>query len=197
MNCIDCLDRTNVVEMVIAKCVLEDQLARLGLIVPPIDLPAELKRKFQLVWANNGDAVSQQYAGTSALKGDFTRTGERNLAGIMKDGVKSANRYYLRFKENYRLLAYEVLQAVRVTEADVNTNAYISSPFRSSSNLLQTQSVAAASNIEENQSVSAATAAAQAEREENVRQLVNDCRKQLVGVAEDCYGAWALINYSE
>lgn len=36
-------------------------------------------------------------------QGDFTRTGERKLAGVMKDGVNSANRYYLnRFKDAYR-----------------------------------------------------------------------------------------------
>ena len=44
------------------------------------------------MWANNGDIVSWQYAGTNALKGDFTRTGERNLSGLMKDGMNSANR---------------------------------------------------------------------------------------------------------
>lgn len=29
---------------------------------------------FLTVWANNGDAISRSYAGTSALKGDFTRS---------------------------------------------------------------------------------------------------------------------------
>ena len=48
---------------------------------------------FLRLWANNGDALSRQYAGTNALKGDFTRTGERNLSGLMKDGVNSASRY--------------------------------------------------------------------------------------------------------
>ena len=47
------------------------------------------------VWANNGDTISRQYAGTNALKGDYTRTGERNLSGLVKDGVNSASRYYL------------------------------------------------------------------------------------------------------
>ena len=47
---------------------------------------------FDRLWANNGDALSRQYAGTNALKGDFTRTGERNLSGLMKDGVNSASR---------------------------------------------------------------------------------------------------------
>lgn len=37
------------------------------------------------------------------FQGDFTRTGERKLAGVMKDGVNSANRYYLnRFRDAYR-----------------------------------------------------------------------------------------------
>ncbi len=44
------------------------------------------------LWANNGDAISRQYAGTNALKGDYTRTGERNISGLMKDGVNSASR---------------------------------------------------------------------------------------------------------
>jgi len=48
---------------------------------------------FLRLWANNGDALSRQYAGTNALKGDFTRTGERNLSGMMKDGVNSASRF--------------------------------------------------------------------------------------------------------
>lgn len=67
-------------------------MSRLGFLVPPAELPLEFKKKFSLIWADNGDAISQQYAGTGALKGDFTRTGERNFAGIMKDGMKSANR---------------------------------------------------------------------------------------------------------
>jgi hypothetical protein len=150
--------------------------------------------------------VSQQYAGTSALKGDFTRTGERNFAGLMKDGVKSANRYYLRFKENYRLLAYEVLQGIRVTEEDVNTNAYLNpTPFKSSAANLQSLLVTGLNEIsggvvtglvgvDEN---SPSAIAAQAEREDNIKQLVMDCRKQLVDVREDCFGSWALINYTE
>lgn len=28
---------------------------------------------YDIVWANNGDMISRMYAGTSALKGDFTR----------------------------------------------------------------------------------------------------------------------------
>ncbi len=67
-------------------------MSRLGFFIPPVKLPSEINRKFSIVWADNGDAISQQYAGTGALKSDFTRTGERNFIHAMKDGVKSANR---------------------------------------------------------------------------------------------------------
>ncbi|XP_054278972.1 phosphatidylinositide phosphatase SAC2 [Macrosteles quadrilineatus] len=93
VNCIDCLDRTNVVQTALAKAVLELQLTKLGLITPEGSLPHTLRVSFQLLWANNGDTISKQYAGTNALKGDYTRTGERKLSGMMKDGMNSANRY--------------------------------------------------------------------------------------------------------
>jgi hypothetical protein len=71
---------------------------------------------FQGLWANNGDALSRQYAGTNALKGDFTRTGERNLSGLMKDGMNSASRYYLnQFRDAYRQATIDLMtgQTVR------------------------------------------------------------------------------------
>jgi len=49
---------------------------------------------FNDVWANNGDAISRAYAGTSALKGDFTRTGKRDLGGMLNDGRNSLARMY-------------------------------------------------------------------------------------------------------
>jgi hypothetical protein len=41
----------------------------------------ELDVAFNNLFANNGDAISRAYAGTSALKGDFTRTGKRDWRG--------------------------------------------------------------------------------------------------------------------
>ena len=95
VNCVDCLDRTNVVQTAIARLVLEQMLTKLGVVPPDAQLPPDTRMGFQGMWANNGDVISRQYAGTNALKGDFTRTGERNLSGLMKDGVNSASRYYL------------------------------------------------------------------------------------------------------
>uniref|UniRef100_A0A673SYT2 Inositol polyphosphate-5-phosphatase F n=1 Tax=Suricata suricatta TaxID=37032 RepID=A0A673SYT2_SURSU len=117
VNCMDCLDRTNVVQAAIARVVMEHQLKKLGVMPPEQPLPVKCGRIYQVMWANNGDSVSRQYAGTAALKGDFTRTGERKLAGVMKDGVNSANRYYLnRFKDAYRQAVIDLMQGIPVTE---------------------------------------------------------------------------------
>ncbi|KAM3606692.1 uncharacterized protein V6R79_021435 [Siganus canaliculatus] len=117
VNCMDCLDRTNVVQAAIARVVMEQQLKKLGVMPPEQPLPLRCYRIYQIMWANNGDTISKQYAGTAALKGDFTRTGERKLAGVMKDGVNSANRYYLnRFRDAYRQAVIDLMMGLPVTE---------------------------------------------------------------------------------
>ena len=91
-NCMDCLDRTNVVQSAVAGWALTQQLSELGL---NIDLKADPKTQwFNTLWADNGDAISKQYAGTAALKGDFTRTRKRNWTGALSDMSLSLNRYY-------------------------------------------------------------------------------------------------------
>uniref|UniRef100_A0A3B4A2I1 Inositol polyphosphate-5-phosphatase F n=1 Tax=Periophthalmus magnuspinnatus TaxID=409849 RepID=A0A3B4A2I1_9GOBI len=117
VNCMDCLDRTNVVQAAFARVVMEHQLKKLGVMPPEQPLPLKCYKIYQVMWANNGDTISRQYAGTAALKGDFTRTGERKLAGVMKDGVNSANRYYLnRFRDAYRQAVIDLMMGLPVTE---------------------------------------------------------------------------------
>jgi hypothetical protein len=92
VNCMDCLDRTNVVQSAVAGWALQQQLGELGL---AINLQTDSKTQwFNTLWADNGDAISKQYAGTSALKGDFTRTRKRNWAGALSDFSLTINRYY-------------------------------------------------------------------------------------------------------
>lgn len=94
VNCIDCLDRTNVIQSTFARHVLEIQLGAVGLLIPAQAGRSEVDNLFNKVWANNGDAISRAYAGTSALKGDFTRTGKRDIGGLLNDGVNSLTRLY-------------------------------------------------------------------------------------------------------
>lgn len=100
-NCIDCLDRTNVVQSMLAKRSLKHILTKLNILLPgqSIDSTAGLSSLYKNIWADNADLVSTQYSGTGALKTDFTRTGKRTIQGAMQDGVNSLIRYY---KNNFR-----------------------------------------------------------------------------------------------
>jgi len=87
------LDRTNVVPSAFARRVLHNQLGAVALHLSNAGR-TEVDMIFNDVWANNGDAISRAYAGSSALKGDFTRTGKRDLSGLLNDGVNSLARMY-------------------------------------------------------------------------------------------------------
>ncbi|XP_046738405.1 phosphatidylinositol-3-phosphatase SAC1 isoform X1 [Diprion similis] len=101
-NCIDCLDRTNVVQSMLARRALSDALRRLGILQRVEDHPS-LEYLFKQVWADNADVISIEYSGTGALKTDFTRTGKRTKLGALRDGVNSLTRYYKNnFTDGYR-----------------------------------------------------------------------------------------------
>ncbi|ABN64507.2 predicted protein [Scheffersomyces stipitis CBS 6054] len=103
-NCMDCLDRTNVVQSMIARWVFQNQLTKAGYLSKENVTPWEvLDPKFNLFfqdfWADNADAVSCAYSGTGALKTDYTRTGKRTKKGALNDLANSITRYY---KNNYK-----------------------------------------------------------------------------------------------
>ncbi|KAK9882655.1 hypothetical protein WA026_022521 [Henosepilachna vigintioctopunctata] len=165
VNCIDCLDRTNVVQTAIGKAVMEIQFCKLGLTAPEAPIPENIRSTFQLLWANNGDILSKQYAGTNALKGDYTRTGERKISGIMKDGMNSANRYYLsRFKDSTRQGTIDLMLGNYVSEENFIV-----------------------SKVNQPEDDHLATA-------EHVKLLFEDCKKMLIKNPEDTLGIWGLIN---
>ncbi|KAG8500727.1 hypothetical protein CXB51_004132 [Gossypium anomalum] len=74
-NCIDCLDRTNVTQSYLAQKTLDIQLQRLGVFTSTeyISMFPEDYVKFRTLWAEQGDEISLEYAGTHALKGDLVR----------------------------------------------------------------------------------------------------------------------------
>ncbi|MCJ1471952.1 hypothetical protein MMC13_000594 [Lambiella insularis] len=94
-NCMDCLDRTNVVQTMLARFALTRQLTDVGII--PLgesqDDDEAFQHLFRNVWADNADVVSKSYSGTGALKTDFTRTGKRTRAGALQDLNNSITRY--------------------------------------------------------------------------------------------------------
>jgi hypothetical protein len=98
-NCMDCLDRTNVVQSACARTVLEAQLSAGSY---SIDLQNDPSTSwFNTLWADNGDAISRQYAGTAALKGDFTRTRKRQITGALTDFGLTLTRYYNNIVNDY------------------------------------------------------------------------------------------------
>ncbi|KAF2469727.1 uncharacterized protein BDR25DRAFT_304189 [Lindgomyces ingoldianus] len=98
-NCMDCLDRTNVVQSACARTALEAQLSAGSF---SIDLQHDPSTSwFNTLWADNGDAISRQYAGTAALKGDYTRTRKRQITGALTDFGLTLSRYYNNIVNDY------------------------------------------------------------------------------------------------
>lgn len=69
-NCLDCLDRTNVIQGIISQMAIESFLGHREQYVGD-----EFWNMHGNLWADAGDALSKIYAGTGALKSSFTRTG--------------------------------------------------------------------------------------------------------------------------
>lgn len=106
-NCLDCLDRTNLIQTIISQMALESFLDHRN-----EHASADFWMRHSSVWADNGDvsfyqspclhpeltflkALSKIYAGTGALKSSFTRHGKMSLAGAIADARKSATRMYI------------------------------------------------------------------------------------------------------
>ena len=99
-NCMDCLDRTNVVQSVISRRILHKQLFKMEVLKAPKGSPFEkfprrLEEIFRESWTGNANVLSVLYTGTPALKTDFTRTGKRTKRGAIDDGINSLKRYYI------------------------------------------------------------------------------------------------------
>ena len=95
-NCMDCLDRTNVVQSMLGRWTLTRMLIDLGMLRPgeTAQDDASFENLFRNKWADNADVVSKTYSGTGALKTDFTRTGNRTKAGALQDFNRSVTRYF-------------------------------------------------------------------------------------------------------
>ncbi|KAK7498060.1 hypothetical protein BaRGS_00010648 [Batillaria attramentaria] len=118
-NCMDCLDRTNVVQSMLAVATLNDQLTRLGILGSgqSVSDQKQFDTVFRNIWADHADVISKQYAGTGALKTDFTRTGKRTVAGALMDGYNSLIRYVKNnFQDGFRQDAIDLFLGNHVVE---------------------------------------------------------------------------------
>uniref|UniRef100_A0A8C7TYI5 SAC domain-containing protein n=1 Tax=Oncorhynchus mykiss TaxID=8022 RepID=A0A8C7TYI5_ONCMY len=123
-NCMDCLDRTNVIQSMLARRSIQSQLQRMGVlhVAQRIEEQADFEKIYKNAWADNANACAKQYAGTGALKTDFTRTGKRTQMGLVMDGVNSAIRYYKNnFSDGFRQDSIDLfLGNYAVYETDVS-----------------------------------------------------------------------------
>lgn len=124
VNCLDCLDRTNLIQQLISNLVFKLFLIDFKLLDKnmlrkyEIDMSLDMNNsstanksnagrsnrdqfeencfaKHNNIWADNGDMISQIYTGTNALKSSFTRKGKMSLAGALSDATKSVSRMYI------------------------------------------------------------------------------------------------------
>ncbi|KAJ3192406.1 hypothetical protein HK101_006611 [Irineochytrium annulatum] len=104
-NCLDCLDRTNVIQCILSKYMIQHHFGK----AIPVDAESFLN-VFNGLWADNGDSLSKIYgisltperdfltevaAGTGAIKSSLTRKGRQTVLGFLDDAAKSVNRFYI------------------------------------------------------------------------------------------------------
>jgi hypothetical protein len=126
-NCLDCLDRTNLVQTIISQMAIEAFLRHRG-----ERATSDFWMRHSSLWADNGDALSKIYAGTGALKSSFTRHGKMSLAGAIADARKSAARLYINnFADKGRQNTMDILLGRLVGQTPVHLydpiNDYVAS----------------------------------------------------------------------
>ncbi|KAL8820753.1 MAG: hypothetical protein Q9191_007453 [Dirinaria sp. TL-2023a] len=129
-NCLDCLDRTNLIQTIINQMAIEAFLAHRNERAPP-----DFWTRHSDIWADNGDALSKIYAGTGALKSSFTRHGKMSFAGAIADARKSATRMYINnFADKGRQNTIDLLLGRLMDQAPVHLfdpiNDYVNSELR-------------------------------------------------------------------
>ncbi|EFZ03687.1 phosphoinositide polyphosphatase family protein [Metarhizium robertsii] len=126
-NCMDCLDRTNVVQSIFGRYTLNRIFEDLGLMSRGAQFSDEdpaFEFLFRNIWADNADIVSTAYSGTGAMKTDVTRTGKRTKLGALQDGRIGLTRYFLNnFRDGPRQDSFDLfLGAYDPSATNVGTN---------------------------------------------------------------------------
>ena len=95
-NCLDCLDRTNLVQQLMSHELFKIFLKDVELINPRANVDeSDFIKKHNSLWADQGDQISQIYTGTNALKSSYSRKGKMSFSGALSDAKKSVSRMYI------------------------------------------------------------------------------------------------------
>ncbi|CAP24866.1 Protein CBG04077 [Caenorhabditis briggsae] len=94
-NCVDCLDRTNVAQFVIAKVALGCQLCAMGILdEPSLSLQSEVCRLLEDMFDEHGDTMALQYAGSQLVHSIKTYKKTAAFQERRRDVFQTLSRYY-------------------------------------------------------------------------------------------------------
>ena len=134
VNCLDCLDRTNVIKTRIAWKMLEKMLhfekikqESILKIFNPNEYfftkgNNQFKEKIKDLWAENGDKISIQYAGTASTITTVTKTGGHGIKGLIQHGIATVNRIYQgNFGDDFKQECIDIFLQKNVIDNFINT----------------------------------------------------------------------------
>lgn len=114
-NCLDCLDRTNLVQTILSQMAIEAFLGHRG-----VYAESQFWQLHGGLWANNGDELSRAYAGTGALKSSYTRHSKMSIAGAFSDATKSVARAFNNnFVDDKKQITIDMLMGRQVGQEPV------------------------------------------------------------------------------
>ncbi|KAG0210659.1 phosphatidylinositol-3,5-bisphosphate 5-phosphatase [Mortierella sp. GBA30] len=94
-NCIDCLDRTNAAQFIIAKCALGHQLFSLGLIAEPVvPFDCDVVNMLTEMYHDHGDTIALQYGGSHLVNTMETYRKINQWTSHSRDMIESIRRFY-------------------------------------------------------------------------------------------------------
>ncbi|KAF2645610.1 hypothetical protein P280DRAFT_442280 [Massarina eburnea CBS 473.64] len=119
-NCIDCLDRTNAAQFVIAKRALGRQLHALGVITErTVEYDTDCVDNFTHMFHNHGDAIAMQYGGSHLVNTMATYRKINQWQSSSRDMVESFKRYYHNsFLDSQRQEAYNLFLGNYIFDQD-------------------------------------------------------------------------------
>ena len=133
-NCMDCLDRTNVVQSMLANENLNRVLCQFGVLKSELDTTesySDFQNLFRGIWADHANLLAIQYAGSGALKTDFTRTGKRTYAGLLEDLKNALLRYFKNnFQDGFRQDSIDLFLGTQTVSFDNLGNAEQTPDFK-------------------------------------------------------------------
>ncbi|GJJ69267.1 phosphatidylinositol 3,5-bisphosphate 5-phosphatase [Entomortierella parvispora] len=94
-NCIDCLDRTNAAQFIIAKCALGHQLYSLGLVSEPVvPFDCDVTNMLTEMYHDHGDTIALQYGGSHLVNTMETYRKINQWTSHSRDMIESIRRFY-------------------------------------------------------------------------------------------------------